>query len=78
LRAGEEEPHRGGASERLEIRQSVEVRKCERGQSILAFTTDLQRRATGGEDTKRRARGEEMIGEDGAGVDEVLAVVEDE
>ena len=56
----------------------VGVRQGEGRHPILPFTRDLQRFAAGGEEAEGGAGREEVIGEGRAGIDQVLAVVEDE
>ena len=68
----------GDAAERVQVGQSVDIRQGERGHPKLPFTRDLQGLAARREDAQCRAGGEQMIGEIGAGIDQVLAVVQDE
>ncbi len=77
-RPGHEELHRRGTGEFVHGGQVIRVRGHQRRDAILALARDLQPLAAGGEDAQGGAGGEQVVGEGGAGVDQVLAVVEDE
>ncbi len=74
----DEELHRGRSPDPVHGRRVIGVGEREGRHPVLALVRDLQRFAAGGEDAERGAGSEELIRKRGTGVDQVLAVVEDE
>jgi hypothetical protein len=78
LRAGDEELHRREISDGVAPGECGGVGHRERRHAVLTFARDQQRFATGREHPQRRRRAEQLFGERRAGIDQMLAVVEDE
>ena len=62
----------------LDGRKAAGIRQGERGHGQAGFANDPERLPTGGEDAQVRARPEQCLGKHGAGLHEMLAVVENE
>ena len=74
----DEQPHRRGSGELLRGREPLGVRRREGRDPPLLLAGDLEGLAAGGQDPQDRAARQQGRREAGTGVEEVLAVVEDE
>jgi hypothetical protein len=74
----QEQGDRVVAGECLRRGQLVRVRNRQRGHGQDVLAGDAQRLSAGGQHVQLRARAQQLVDQDGAGIDQVLAVVQDE